>query len=574
MRAAYRRHLAAAAWLLLGGIASALLGTPDFRSPAIPLVVQSPFASIWASSGVLNAGWTTHWSGAVMALAGLVRVDGVTYRWCSVPTAAQSATQVNATVWATTSRFFLTAGGVGLDVRFTTPSMANASLDVLSRPASYMVVSARSIDGQPHRVQLYFDVTGEAVTASSSTAVSWARYNLTGASTSSGRGPRSANASHAALRIGATTQSLLGTRGDGTKISWGYVYVIAQTGGAGEEAAGSVSATLIGSDLSRAQFNLNGTIPSRDDPAASRAVSDTWIAAAVAWELGVLQPGAAPVTKVLTLFFDEVLVLDFHGVKMPPHWRRGYPVGDHSVVPRVELTAAVDEYELLMAQAAAWDRYIEAQALRSTGGHAGMAAVSSLVYRQTMGACTLAWHPVKRATWFLLKEISSNGFTSTADVVYPAAPFFLVHNPELLKGLLVPVLELAAGRTSAAYTVPWAPDQLGTWPYADVGSAGQEDMPVMASSLYLVLVAAVVQRGGGDAAWLASYWSALRSWGDNLATELPFPGESVRARPCAPRPAVRERSLSPARLTPHPTVPRCRYPPHPPTRHRRQPTVT
>jgi hypothetical protein len=47
---------------------------------------------------------------------------------------------------------------------------------------------------------------------------------------------------------------------------------------------------------------------------------------------------------------------------------------------------------------------------------------------------------------------------------------------------------------------------------------------VQESSLYLVLTAAIVQRGGGDVAWLAPYWGVLKQWANYLLTELPFPG--------------------------------------------------
>jgi hypothetical protein len=39
--------------------------------------------------------------------------------------------------------------------------------------------------------------------------------------------------------------------------------------------------------------------------------------------------------------------------------------------------------------------------------------------------------------YYFIKEISSDGDVSTVDVIYPAAPFFLYFNPELLRQLMV-----------------------------------------------------------------------------------------------------------------------------------------
>ena len=39
------------------------------------------------------------------------------------------------------------------------------------------------------------------------------------------------------------------------------------------------------------------------------------------------------------------------------------------------------------------------------------------MYRQVLGANTIAWHPAKGVPYTMLKEISSNGDTDTGDVV-------------------------------------------------------------------------------------------------------------------------------------------------------------
>lgn len=376
-------------WLLLAAAAAAACAAP-LRPPAVPLIVQSPFASIWSFGSALAGSWTQHWSGGVQALAGLLRVDGVTYRFSGLPVAGATATQVNVSVTATATRFAFTAGGVSLGVTFLTPSMANASLDVLSRPASYITFSVAVADGRPHAVQLYFDATAELVTAATTTPVAWARFTVPAPAAGPGLGA-STGGNYTAMRLGAASQSVLGASCDACKISWGYVYAVVKTDGAGE--TGTVSTSIIGTDYSRPQFNANGTIPRGDDPAASRAVSDKWPGVVAAWDLGNLTAAAGAVTKTVALFWDEVAVMNYYGTVMPPYWRRGYAVGDTAAVPLPEIAAAVAEYPALVTAAGGWDAYVDSLTLASTGGHAGMAALAGLVYRQVMGACTLAWHP-------------------------------------------------------------------------------------------------------------------------------------------------------------------------------------
>ena len=76
------------------------------KLPSFPLAVKSPYLSTWIRSGkTLYGNWPTFWNGNIngnynminifrlircffiLAMAGLVRVDGVTYEFMGWPTA-------------------------------------------------------------------------------------------------------------------------------------------------------------------------------------------------------------------------------------------------------------------------------------------------------------------------------------------------------------------------------------------------------------------------------------------------------------------------------------------------------
>ncbi|RYY34717.1 DUF5127 domain-containing protein [archaeon] len=121
-------------------------------------------------------------------------------------------------------------------------------------------------------------------------------------------------------------------------------------------------------------------------------VGDGWLVAAFAWNLGIITP-TTPAQRFLVLSFDEIVVMSYYGLLMPPYWRRDLPVGDATVIPAAMLAGAFNSYATNMAMCTAFDAQNEQEL--TAAGNAYYSTITQLTYRQVLGATALAWHPTK-----------------------------------------------------------------------------------------------------------------------------------------------------------------------------------
>ena len=118
---------------------------------------------------------------------------------------AKAATQTALIVTATRTRYTFRCGTVELTVIFTTALLPD-DLDVLSRPVTYLSLSARSMDAHAHEIAAYVDMTGEWAVNLPHERVFWQLHNTGG------------------LRLAAFRsehQRILAQSGDHRRIEWG-----------------------------------------------------------------------------------------------------------------------------------------------------------------------------------------------------------------------------------------------------------------------------------------------------------------------------------------------------------------
>ena len=385
------------------------------RLPALPLILNDPYFSIWCAADTLTGAVTTHWTGAQKPITGTALIDGTAYRFLGAGRDPEMTT-VSLKVTPTATASTLEAGGVAVTVSFTTPLLLDRP-DILSMPVTYVDVDARSADGEAHDVKLTFFM---------SDALCYETRNFP-----ADPAQRAASVDpgypclmkpfmlrdtyrHGDLNVaftGKTHQGVLGHSGDGITMDWGYLY-LAGTG-----------------DVRADEGGLSGT--AQGAVTADRALSLNLYAA-----------------------YDDVASINYFGRVTPAYYARG----------GMTILEAIDTFhnkrETLTDACRALDDELTKKAC-ALGGE-DYSLIVSAAYRHAIAAHKLIADE-NGDMIFLSKENNSNGCIGTVDVSYPSVPLFLLVNPEFVRGMCRPVLKFAS---LPVWTYDFAPHDVGRYPYA------------------------------------------------------------------------------------------------------------
>ncbi|MCX5768954.1 MAG: DUF4965 domain-containing protein [Candidatus Hydrogenedentes bacterium] len=453
-----------------------------FRPPAVPLITHDPYFSVWSFNDRLTDDWSKHWTGANHAIAILARVDGKCYRLSGIaPRETDAMAQKSLEVWPTRTVYRFESGGVEIGLTFLSPLLPD-DIDLLSRPVSYIAWECRAIDGQGHDVSLYADVSAELCVNTPEQKVEWGRYRF---------------GDLEAMRVGTVEQPVLGRSGDDLRIEWGYLYV---------SAPGASATVIAASEKARSQFAHDGSLPETDDTAMPRAVHESWPVLAAQFDLGNVTQSAG---GHMLIAYDDIWSIEYLNRRLKPYWRRnGAGIGDI-------LGQAEAQFAELMAKGQAFDAEFMAD-LEAAGGPE-YARICTLAYRQAFAAQKIT-ADFDGAPMMFSKECFSNGCISTVDVFYPAAPIFLLLNPELLKAQMKPMMDYAQ---SARWPWPFAPHDLGQYPLANGqvyggGEKTEENQMPVEETANLLLLHTALAHITGDVAFARSYWPLLAKWADYL----------------------------------------------------------
>lgn len=457
------------------------------RPPATPLITHDPYFSIWSVTDRLTDSEPVHWTLAPQPINGLARIDGKPYRFMGRapgrgPGAIPAMEQLASSVTPTHTRYEFQQGGIHLEFTFFTPAIPN-TIDLLSRPVTYLTWSVKSTDGSAHQVSIILDVDPAIAVGDPGEKVVLSR-NQTRRLT--------------VLSAGSRDQNVLNRSGDQIRIDWGYFHLAVPKN---EDASTVISPHPL------ADFAQSGKVADSDSMGMPQPAGRFCPHLAVAFDLGAV--GTTAVNRHVLVAYTEGYAIQFLERNLRPYWQRnGLPVESL-------LDEAAEQYSELDREGTAFDKELTADLIQAGGEH--YAYIATLAYRQTLAAHKIA-ADVNGDPMMFPKENTSNGCISTVDVIYPSAPFFLFLQPKLLEAQLLPVLEYSSLKR---WRFPFSPHDLGQYPLANgqVYGGGEKteenQMPVEESGNMLILMDALA-RVEGNAELARRFWPQLTQWAEYL----------------------------------------------------------
>jgi hypothetical protein len=451
------------------------------RVPAIPLITHTPYFSSWLMGDHLARDWSKHWSGAIQAIGGYIRIDGKAYRFCGNGGRADELPQIGTEITPTTSTFRFEKDGVKFDINFVSPLLPK-NLEVSTRPASYLNTSTKSTDGKTHDVAIYFDFTGEWCVGDPSQSVVASRSKITDLE---------------ALSFRSADQPTLKRTGDQITIDWGTFWA------AGSKSEGWNSA-ISSHGVARGAF-VKGEMLDEDDLRFPRSANDDY--PVLAFQT-TFQVGASSEDRTLIVAYDEDYAIEYFKRPLRPYWNRT-EIGIAELLKKAnrerdDVFRACEKFENeLMAKLDAVSPEYK--------------AIGILAYRQCMAGHGI----VQDLSGDLLafsKENTSNGCIGTVDVLFPAAPYYLYFDPELLRAQLEPLLDYSA---SPRWKFDFAPHDLGQYPKANGqvyggGERTEENQMPVEESANLLILALAYQRASGNKTFAKQYASTFAKWAKYL----------------------------------------------------------
>lgn len=396
----------------------------------------------------------------------------------------QLAKQNSVDVLATGSYYNFTCGPVNLDLVFTAPLLINDP-DILSTPINYISYQVTSTDGKEHDVQFYLGTTAQL------TVNEMSQPTVTEFFTQNGT---------RYLKAGSKEQNILGRSGDIISIDWGYLYI--------PEINGQVA--IAEQVVAEPTFVNTGKAPnSIATPVESHSLMEMPMMIFVN-DMGKIKDGRS----FMMIGYDEVYDMQY----MKNNYKAYYARNGKTIFQAFEEFAK--NYADLMQKCRDIDKMIYDDGLKA--GNVKYAEQLSGVYRHAMAAHKCFEDNTGKMLYFS-KENKSNGCVNTVDLTYPESPLYLLYNPELMKGMVLSILDYAMsdarkGKNCAAH-------DLGQYPLAN-GQVYGDTMPLEESANIVILCNAICKITG-DGEWLKPYRNVIRTWVEYCRNEGQNPGNQL-----------------------------------------------
>ena len=456
-----------------------------FRAPAYPLVTHDPYFSIWSTDEVPTRCETTHWTNKPMPIHIMVKLDGKAYRLMGKsPAFVPAANSVGNQLTPTQTIFSYLQDGVAIDLCFLSPILAE-DLDLVSRPLSYITWKFFSNDKKAHSAEIYFAISGLVAVDNRSQQVVW---------------ESSTTGNLQLLKIGSKEQPVLQKSGDDLRIDWGYLYAAAEKGDGVTYFAGR-------RDDAIGAFTDGNQFPAMADADQGRRVGE--LNSVVAFRIPLKIAAGNKAEKRIMLAYDDIYSVEYFGKRLEGYWKKKFGNAEDL------LQTAEKEYASIAKRCDNFDQDLLKKAEKLGGKE--YAVICALAYRQCMAAHKVVKDEKGEPLCFS-KENFSNGSMGTVDVFYPASPFFLYLNPELMKAQTTPIFDYAE---SGRWPWPYAPHDIGKYPLGNGqkygGGEKTEDRQIPVEECgNMVILAGAIAKTEGNATYATKYWKIITKWAEYL----------------------------------------------------------
>ncbi|KAI9694468.1 MAG: hypothetical protein M1822_000084 [Bathelium mastoideum] len=529
-----------------------------------------------SNNGTLNSNGVIFWTGAALGWEGIITVDGISYEYLgtgsqTLPTLPnlKTATPMHVSYDSQYSNFTFAAGPILLTASFLSPVLP---LDYCrtSIPLSYLTTSFVSTDNATHSVQLYSDVNGAWISYDSTVNIEWMLYQGSTPYNSSTNATTTNSSSLYSWIFQLESQQEFGEDSDfpewgnfsyntspGTAKSFGFqsgysvnlLYefvnnhsladtvdpnyrpwgtmdpVFAFTHDFGSVSSGSVLYTLgsiqtplisylttsgiqplqpwwtrcYGTLFDMISFHYNDFATSQQGAYAwdtqLKSDVDSYYSAEGAMVYSNSTPSPPPVYSNGSEGFASGVDQFGHPYIFDPNTAYGFLNPDNFSGLAIPDVSEAESYYSIVALSA----------------------------RQVMGAYVLTVPAVETCgnsttnqsePLMFQKEISSDGNVNTVDVMFPAMPFFLYANPELLRFTLEPLYQ---NQESGFYPNGYSMHDLGSaFPNATGHVEGNDEYQPLEESGNMLIMTYAYYKFSGNSAFLQQHYRILTQWASYL----------------------------------------------------------
>ena len=442
------------------------------RPVAVPLFTVDPYFSIWSCADKLYNGCTKHWTEKPWPIFVGVYIDGVAHVVAGTDedykTLRSRIHQTDLQITPLSSIYTFENEIAKVKLTFTTPLLLDR-LDILSRPVSYMAYEVEVKKEAVEDVQFVFGISSQGCVNRHDQNIAFKKTPVS-------------------LSCGNIVQNPLAESGDRVTIDWGYLHLCDKDAyiAGPPKMHGGIQAIGRSTDTRKIthNFSLNKIYNAHSDMPYLYTVKDE-------------------LSGVIAVAYDEIKPIEYFYTQVDEYYTKYFDSFEDMV------KAAVKEYPEIKKMCDEFDSRLIAESDRLSETYA---YITSLAYRQAIAAHKLI-EDTEGNIVFLSKEDDSNGCIGTLDVTYPSIPLFLKYNPELVKGMLRPIIKYA---NSEEWTFDFTPHDVGRYPIANGQVYGNNkfkyQMPVEEAGNMLLCLAAIKKYKNGDTELFDANKELMTGW--------------------------------------------------------------